>query len=160
MKGTHFALFAALSAAVLGAPVRAAEPNDDLKEAVKRLEASNKLLVAEIEKLNATIKSLEGSVNQLKVAAAPDTTSKRETTDAKSAFVNLRNDYSEQMSIIVNDRVYRLAPGQSRQVAVTPGKFTYQVLQLQRTPQERTIEPGEQKPIRIYTQYPPVFPEF
>ena len=64
--------------------------------------------------------------------------------------VRLINDFPEEMSVLVNGRSYRLLPGQERLLAVPPGDFTYQVLQIHRDPRVRQIAADETKNIRIY----------
>ena len=54
------------------------------------------------------------------------------------------------MSVVVNGRSYRLLPGDEKVVPVPPGEFTYQVLQLQRNPQDRQILADETKTVTIY----------
>ena len=56
------------------------------------------------------------------------------------------------MSVVVNGLSYRLAPGAERQIAVPPGEYTYQVLQIHNSPRVRQIAPNESKTFTIYAQ--------
>ena len=161
------AFAAVLGAALLSAPANAAEP--EVTEAVKKLESAIRKLesvekgltdyklsnAAAVRQLQVDVEALKEDVRFLRqMIANPGTTSKREAFDTapKMGRVKLTNEFVEEMSVVVNGTAYRLLPGQSRTINVTPGPFTYQVLQLQRTPQERMIAADEEKPIRIFTQ--------
>ena len=171
MMGFKHVLAAVFGAALLAGPA-SADQASDMNKTVEKLEASVKKL-QDIEKgltdyklSNATaVRQLQDDVESLKVRIrqledetkllrAPSITSKRESYDTSSKMgrVRLSNEYLEEMSVVVNGVSYRLLPGQTRTIQVPPGTFTYQILQLQRTIQERAIEPGEEKPIRIFTQ--------
>ena len=66
------------------------------------------------------------------------------------ARVRFINEFHEQMSVVVNGTAFWLLPGEERLVPVPAGDFTFQVLQLQRFPQERRIAADETKTVRIY----------
>jgi outer membrane murein-binding lipoprotein Lpp len=173
MMGSKLALAAVIGAATMMTPSQAAA--DDMAEAVKKLEAAVKKLEAtdksltdyklsnatavrqlqdDVESLKSRVRQLEDDVRTLRAAPAPSSTSKfgPGNSATRTGRIKLSNDYLEEMSIVVNGMSYRLAPGQTRTISVPAGPFTYQVLQLQRMPQERYINPDEEKPIRIYTQ--------
>jgi hypothetical protein len=179
MKGIKIALSAIMGAALLSAPAAAdptaADPNeltkavDRLEAAVKRMEAIEKglndyklsnssavsKLQTDLDLMRAKVQTIEDDLRQLKLATSPATTSKRETGSAvnpKKARVKVTNEYFEMMSVDVNGISYRLVPGESRTIEVTPGAFTYQVLNVQLTPQVRTIDVGNEKSIRIFPQ--------
>jgi outer membrane murein-binding lipoprotein Lpp len=145
---------AILGAALLTAPANA-EPTGDMNKSIDKMATAVRQLQDDVETLKFRVKQLEDEVKTLRqLANAPSSTSKRESFDtaARMGRVRLSNEYLEEMAVVVNGVSYRLLPGQTRTIQVPPGIFTYQVLQLQRTPQERAIEPGEEKPIRIFTQ--------
>lgn len=161
------AFVAVLGTALLSAPANAGEP--EVTEAVKKLEHAVKKLesveqsltdyklsnAAAVRQLQVDVEALKEDVRFLRqMIANPGTTSKREAFDTapKMGRVKLMNEFVEEMSVVVNGTSYRLLPGQSRTINVMPGIFTYQVLQLQRSPQERRIAADEEKPIRIFTQ--------
>lgn len=169
---SNLAAAVVMGAAMLFAPsaVAAEDMNDAVKKleaAVKKLETTEKSL-SEFRSVNASalrqvqedMESLKARVRQLedevKTLRPPSSTSKLGPADStiRTGRIRLTNDYLEEMSVVINGMSYRLPPGQSRTVSVPAGTFTYQVLQLQRIPQERFINPDEEKPIRIFTQRP------
>jgi len=162
MNRAKAAMAALLGAAMLAAPANAEEPKADLSETVKRLEAVVKKLesaelINELNAMKLRIDQLELDVKYLRQAAAspPSSTSKRESMPEgppKPGIVKLSNDFPEMMSVDVNGVSYLLFPGQTRTVKVDPGFFTYQVLQVQSRPQQRSIAPNEEKSIRIHVQ--------
>jgi len=147
MSKSKTTIAAAIGLAMFAAPVYAEPAND------ARTIAAVRQLQDDVELLKARVRQLEDEVKLLR-QASPSSTSKRESFDtaARMGRVRLSNEFLEEMSVVVNGVSYRLLPGQTRTIQVPPGIFTYQVLQLQRTIQERAIEPGEEKPIRIFTQ--------
>ena len=154
MRGIKLVLAALCGAALLASPANA-ETNGDMNRSVDKIATAVRQLQDDVETLKLRVKQLEDEVKILRqLANTPSSTSKRESFDtaAKMGRVRLTNEYLEEMSVVVNGLSYRLLPGQTRTIQVPPGIFTYQVLQLQRTIQERSIEPGEEKPIRIFTQ--------
>jgi outer membrane murein-binding lipoprotein Lpp len=154
MIGFKHALAAIVGVALLAVPANA-EPNGDMNKSVDKIATAVRQLQDDVETLKLRVKQLEDEVKVLRqLANTPSSTSKRESFDttARMGRVRLSNEYLEEMSVVVNGVSYRLLPGQTRTIQVPPGIFTYQVLQLQRAIQERTIEPGEEKPIRIFTQ--------
>lgn len=170
MTLTKSAVAALLGLAVAAGQARA-EPADDLRKAVEKLEKATKdlqeakdALRAEgsREKLTAIesrlalidkdIQEIQKDMRDLKRRLEDNTsTSRRFDTDStRDGQVRLINQFNEEMSVLLNNRVYRLTPGQERLISVPSGRFTYQVLQLQRNEQARTILGGETKTIRIF----------
>jgi hypothetical protein len=154
------------------------DAKDDVSKTIERLEAAVKKLetieqsmteykasntaamkqvTTALDTMKIKIEILEEELKILRKAAKPDSTSKRATNGdaaAKMGRVKLSNEYPEEMSIVVNGTAHRLVPGETKTINVPAGVFTYQVLQLQRNVQERTIAADEEKPIRIYNQQP------
>lgn len=174
MMSYKHVIAAILGAALFAIPAKA-QSNGDMNKTVEKLEtAVRKLqdverslteyklsnatavrqLQDDVDALKSRVRQLEDEIRMLRLGNAPPSISKREAYDttARMGRVRLSNEYLEEMSVVVNGVSYRLMPGQTRTIQVPPGIFTYQVLQLQRTIQERPIEPGEEKPIRIFTQ--------
>lgn len=175
MMGSNLAYAAVVGASLLLAPEAAADPKDDMADAVRKLEAAVKKLEATEKSLtdyklsNATavrqlqddMESLKTRVRQLemeldRVRGTPPSVSRFGPSDpgGRMARVRLSNEYLEEMAVVVNGRSYRLVPGETRTISVPAGSFTYQILQLQRNPQYREIAPDEEKPIRIFAQRP------
>ena len=158
---TRHAFAAIVGAALLATPANA-EPNGELNRSLDRLESmlrklqdTERNLQTEVDGLKVQIRQIQDEIRSLRqLPSLPPSISKRETFDLSPRMgrVRLTNEFLEEMSVVVNGVSYRLLPGQTRTIQVPPGLFTYQVLQLQRTIQERMIEPGEEKPIRIFTQ--------
>lgn len=168
---TRFASLALLSG-MLALPVSAAEPTpeefkksvEDLKKVTKELEGLKDLLtkVNELRSksivFETQIEMLEKDIKDIKKKIGLDdagTSSKSLKPDTNAAMkgqgkVRFINGFSEEMSVVVNGRSYRLLPGDEKVVPVPPGDFSYQVLQLQRTPQERQILADETKTVTIY----------
>ncbi len=75
---------------------------------------------------------------------------KHESLRVGSTTVRLINDFVTTQDIIVNDRVYSVAPGEVREVPVAPGEFTYQVLGVDASPRVSSVGAGLHKPIRLF----------
>lgn len=171
MTLTKSALAALLGLAVAAGQARA-EPADDLRKAVEKLEKATKDLQdakdalrtdtlhkkltsieSRMELLETDIQDLKKEIRDLKRRVEDGTsTSRRFDTDSttRDGRVRFINEFSEDMSVVLNGRSYRLTPGQERLISIPSGEFTYQVLQIQRGEQVRRITGGETKTIRIY----------
>jgi hypothetical protein len=172
------ALATLLGAAIVAAPTFAQPPADDLKKsvdkAVEKLEKAAKDLQeakdalknddlrgkaitidTKLDMLDKDVQEIKKDVRELRrrTGDGPSTSLR---PDFDSATVRGRgrvrfiNEFFEEMSVVVNGRSFRLQPGEERLVPVPPGDFTYQVLQIQRFPQERRITADETKTVRIY----------
>lgn len=160
-----------LSALLLGAlalPVSAADPTpaelkqqiDDLKKVtddLKKLKDS----FAKLDELRSKsiifetqLEMIEKDIKDIKrkLEGAASTSLKPDTTTAFKGQGRVRfiNAYTDEMSVVVNGRSYRLLPGDEKVVPVPPGEYSYQVLQIQRAPQERQIAADETKTVTIY----------
>jgi hypothetical protein len=104
----------------------------------------------EIDQFLATLRTMSDRL------PPPASTSLRVPTPVEkivgSAKLLVSNEYSEEMSVVVNDVCYRLEPKQQREIKIPAGAYTFQVLQLQTEPQRREIAEGEERPLRIYTR--------
>jgi len=170
MKYTKFALAALLALGLVTAPAFA-DPADDLKKAVEKLEKATKELQEAKEafkidelrskaiKIDTTIELIDKDIQDIKkdireikrkLDGGPSTSVRSESLYQGQGKVRFINEFTEEMSVVVNGRSYRLVPGQERLITVPPGDFTYQVLQLQRFPQERKITADETKTVRIF----------
>ncbi len=123
--------------------------------------ASNSAAVRQIQddlsEMRLKLNQLELDVKFLRQSAggAPSSTSKRESMpegSSKLGTIRLSNEFPEMMSVDVNGVFYQLPPGQTRTIKIEPGVFTYQVLQVQSRPQQRSIVANEEKTIRIHAQ--------
>jgi len=170
MTHTKFALAGLLAFGLVTAPAFA-DPVDDLNKAVEKLdkatkelqEAKEALKIDELRakaiKIDTTIELIDKDIQDIKkdirdikrkLESGPSTSLKSESFYQGQGRVRFINEFNEEMSVVVNGRSYRLVPGQERLIVVPPGDFTYQVLQLQRFPQERKITADETKTVRIF----------
>ncbi|HJZ56845.1 MAG TPA: hypothetical protein VKE74_17890 [Gemmataceae bacterium] len=99
--------------------------------------------VEEIRRLKARVEALEAQVNAMKTS-----TSLRPTTDGKGT-VRVVNEYPVEVSIVVNDKSYRVAPGTTLNIEVPAGEFTYQLLQTGATATRSTIKDKEVVTLRV-----------
>ena len=167
---TRIALLALLSG-MLALPVSAAEPTpeefkksvEDLKKITEELKGLKDMMskVTELRSksivFETQIEMIEKDIKDIKKkigldGSSPSTSLKPEgnTSFKGQGRVRFINGFSEEMSVVVNGRSYRLLPGDEKVVAVPPGDFSYQVLQLQRSPQDRQISADETKTVTIY----------
>jgi outer membrane murein-binding lipoprotein Lpp len=178
MKSLKFVIAVVVGTALLSSRASAeGEPKkDDMNKTLERLDTAIKNLESvergltdyklknssavrqvqdDVEILKSQVKRLEEDVRGLRLQGAPpETTSRRIDTSAPIAItsrVKLTNDYPTEYFVILNGISYRLFPGESKTLSVNPGSFTYQVLGLQGNTQTRTVAPGQEYPIRIYT---------
>jgi hypothetical protein len=118
----------------VGAPVVTPVPNgkeiEDLKKRLDQIEVSLKAIR---EQLAAT-----------RVAAFPPAEGR----------IELTNDYPQAMEFVINGKSYTVRPGETREVKLPAGKFSFQIPAIPgyQTPQTRTL--GTEKPhvLRIYPQ--------
>jgi hypothetical protein len=168
MSFAKSAFGAGLAVALLATPAYSQGTAEDLKAAIQKLEQATKDLkdlkdtlnadtlrskLGTIDLIDKDIQDLKKDIREIKrklegsgsVSLRPDFDSS--TRQGRVRFIN---EFFEEMSVVVNGYSYRLPPGGERLIPVAPGEFTYQVLQLQRSPQVRRIVADETKNIRIY----------
>lgn len=165
----RFALVTLLGTTLM-AGAQAAEPTPaDLKKAVEDLklitddlktlkEAATHIpdLRKKVAEAAARIDMIELDIIEIKKKLDKTTTALRPNNDGTTPNLKgqgrLRfvNAFSEEMSVVVNGKSYRLVPGEERVIPVPPGDYRYQVLQLQTQSQERRIAADEVKTITIY----------
>jgi cell division protein ZapA (FtsZ GTPase activity inhibitor) len=121
---------------------------DDLKSKAITIDTKLDMLDKDIQDIKKDVREIRRQMGErTSTALRPDYDS---ATFRGTGRVRFINQFSEEMSVVVNGRSFRLQPGEERLVPVPPGEFTYQVLQLQRVPQERRISADETKTVRIY----------
>jgi predicted RNase H-like nuclease (RuvC/YqgF family) len=122
--------------------------NENVREKVATIDSKLDQLDQDIQTIKKDLRDLKRKVDSgSSTSLRPDYDS---TTVRGQGRVRLINDFPEEMSVRVNGLSYRLSPGQEKLVAVPPGEFTYQVLQIHRDPRVRQIVADETKNIRIY----------
>jgi len=67
-----------------------------------------------------------------------------------TATLHLANDFDIDVTIVVNAINHPLAPGKAKSITIPAGEYMFQVLPWHTTPQPRTIEPGEERPLRVF----------
>ena len=100
--------------------------------------------------LNALTQKVEANANKIVAKSSPMNENPGMRTG--NGRVLLKNDYLEEMMIIVNGTQYRLVPGQELSVTVPSGSFNYQVPQLQSLVQTRRLASDETYTIRVHPQ--------
>ena len=178
MKGFKFVIATVVGTALLSSRASAEGElkKDDMNKTLERLDTAIKSLEAvergltdyklknssavrqvqdDVDTLKTQVRRLEEEVRNMRLLGAPpETTSKRIDTSEPMMIpsrVRLSNEFPNEFSVILNGVSYRLLPGESRTLSVTPGRFTYQIVGLQAGIQSRSIAPGQEYPIRIYT---------
>jgi hypothetical protein len=116
-------------------------------------------LLAKIAELEATIKKLNGDLTamdtKLKEATSKsvagytpnNTTPPLKITETST--VRIVNEYPVEVSMIINRKAYRVAPNESRSVAVEAGSYTYELLSAGSAPTTSTIKDGETVTLRV-----------
>ena len=100
-----------------------------------------KRLKDKIVKLEDEIKSLKGQTSLRPGTGTPEAKPK--------GTVKVVNEYPVEISIVVNDKSYRVAPNTKLDVEVPAGEFTYQLLQAGATVTRSTIKEKETVTLRI-----------
>jgi hypothetical protein len=103
--------------------------------------------VAEIARLKDRIKTLEDELKGLKgqTSLRPGT-----VPEAKpKGIVKVVNEYPVEISIVINDKSYRVAPNTKLDVEVPAGDFTYQLLQSGAAATRSVIKEKETVTLRI-----------
>jgi predicted RNase H-like nuclease (RuvC/YqgF family) len=133
---------------------KATKDLQEAKDALKTDEIRTKAISIEtkLEFIDKDIQDLKKDIRELKrkMDGGVGSSVRSESLYQGQGRVRFINEFSEEMSVVVNGRSYRLLPGAERLIPVPPGEFSYQVLQLQRSPQERRILADETKTVRIY----------
>ena len=121
---------------------------DELRSKAITIDTKLDMLDKDVQELKKDLKDIRSRLGDRSTTALrPDFDAAQFRGRGRVRFIN---EFFEEMSVVVNGRVFRLAPGEERMVPVAPGDFSYQVLQLQRFPQERRIAADETKTVRIY----------
>lgn len=102
----------------------------------------------ELAALRQQLDLLQRDVASLKSGAAPRVAFSSPSTPGR---IKLINTFPSQMTVIVNERSYRLAPGATEVLENIPaGQFTYQVLGVQPDLLVRSLAPNETFTITVY----------
>src|SRR5262249_46192965 len=99
--------------------------------------------VEEIKRIKTRVEAVEAQVNAMKTS-----TSLRPPTDGRGT-VRVVNEYPVEVSIVINEKSYRVAPGATLSVEIPAGEFTYQLLQTGATATKSTIKDKEVVTLRV-----------
>jgi predicted transcriptional regulator len=103
--------------------------------------------VAEIKQLKDTISKLEGEIKSLRSTSLKPSVGTPETKP--TGTVKIINEYPVEISIVVNDKSYHVAPSKVLDVEVPAGEFTYQLLTAGAPATKSPIKKGETVRLRI-----------
>jgi hypothetical protein len=137
-------------------------PPLDLADRVKRLEQGLNSLTQTVEAHSRDLTHAIQDMQQLQ----RDMTNLKQEVDRERARISrypapesqatgkvqLDNEWTTPMTVIVDGLSYRLEPGQRQTISKPAGNFTYEVLGVQ-SAVTRTVRPNETLTIRIYQHY-------
>jgi hypothetical protein len=103
--------------------------------------------VEEIKRLKDKIATLEGSLKEMKGQTALRPAVVPEVKPRGT--VKVVNEYPVEISMVINDKSYRIAPGTKVEVEVPAGDFTYQLLQSGAGATKSVIKDKETVTLRI-----------
>jgi hypothetical protein len=173
MMLTKSALGALVGVALFAAPAFA-DPAEDAKKAVEKLDQLSKDLQAlkdslkidalresaktidsKIELLDKDIQDIKKDLKELRRRAGDgSSTSLRPEFDSAPprtlGRVRIINTHPFEMSVVLNGLSYRLASGEERLFRVTPGEYRFEVLQIPGVRKVGEIAAGETKTFTIY----------
>ena len=110
-------------------------------------------LMARMEKLEKSIKSIETKVASLDETLSKRTVGASPSDPAKPATglgkVKVVNEFATKISIVVNDKSYPLDPSQTKEIEVPMGSFSYLLVADGSTKTTSAIKDGETVTLRI-----------
>jgi hypothetical protein len=110
------------------------------------------LLADDIKKLKEQVARLQADVDALRNRPS-SSTSLYGPTAAGTGHVRLENIYPGEITVVLNQTRYPLAPGQTMTVSVPAGPFTYQVVNIPGFPvRNRDVLPNETFSITVFPQ--------
>ena len=111
----------------------------DLEQAEKRTNLAFARVAGDVQAMRQQIADLRRELDDLKKRAGSTTISGYAANGAGSGRVRMINHYAEQITVVVNDKFYKVEPGQTRlSEPIAAGTFTYEVLGVQ-SPRTRTV---------------------
>ncbi len=126
----------------------------DLSDTQRRRDMELLTLEAKVTDIEKQLKALRDNLELLTRRMDSTSQSLKPTrkVDPTKGEISLRNDWISEVTILVNNTAYRLAPGDTRVVLIEPGTFTYQVIPGDNQVRERTVGAGGSYEIRAYVQ--------
>jgi len=133
----------ALSAPVAAAPEAGPQDPKQLQQQIEKLQGAVDELRKSVEQLQRDVVSLRNT----------PTTTRKTFYDAPAAGtgrIRLINTFPTRMTVIINDRSYRLEPGAEQIIDKPAGVFHYQVLGVQPELLVRNLAPNETFTITVF----------
>ena len=112
-------------------------------------------IMRRLSDLDARLKAVESALARIEAALKdPSRTSAYPPGTgpapiANRSMIRIINDYPTEMSMMVNGKSYRVAPGEVRVVDVPAGNYTYELLHAGSQPKSAAIKDGETVTLRI-----------
>lgn len=131
---------------------------DALKKAMENLASKEEARAMShdlaLKAVSDEIAKLRAELESLRTRLGTTQTSAMYTPSAgQTGRVQIINEFTEQVTVVVNDRTYRVLPGQQELTGPIPaGTFNYQVLGVQATLQSRTLAANETYTIRVFAR--------
>lgn len=111
---------------------------DGLLKKIAGLEDKIAALAKQVETLDKKLESTRTALS-----------SPLQKEEPKTGTVKLVNMYPTDVDILVNGKGYRLAPSESKSIALPPGTFTYQLLTGGGEEKKRTIQASEEVLLKV-----------
>ncbi len=112
---------------------------------VKKITALDDKLTA----LNKQLEGLDKKLDSTRTALASPVTKEAEKEKPKLGSVKLVNMYAADVDIVVNGKGYRVAPNETKTLALAVGSFTYQLLTGGGEEKTRTLKDGEEVTLMV-----------
>jgi hypothetical protein len=124
---------------------------DALREGAKTIDSKIDLLDKDIQEIKKDLKDLK-EIRRRLGDGGPSTSLRPgfDSATANQARVRIINTHPFEMSVILNGFSYRLASGEERLFRVTPGDYSFEVLQIPGQLKSGAIAAGETKTFTIY----------
>lgn len=118
---------------------------------LRNVQTDTGLALQSIRTLNEQMAQMQRELDALRGRTGASTRISAYQGVGGTARVEMRNSWPQEVTVIVNNRAYRLAPGETRLSDPLPaGAVTYQVLEAQRFLQTRTLAPNETLTVHVH----------
>jgi|GEM_PF-3735894 len=139
---------------------------ESLKSRIEQKDVADKLrevgdrMASQMEEVNKKMLKMQKDLDDMKFDSKSSKISSSNRIDlttppqvmptGRTASVRFKNDYIEEVTLVLNGSSYRLTPGNDVTFRIPAGKYSYRVLPLQDLVQNRSIEENETKQVRIH----------
>jgi hypothetical protein len=132
-------------------------PNDGMIRILKSIETKLSDLTLRMDQMEAKVSALgKTTVGSSPVAGIPTPMSPPPVSSPSNppmsssrSVVRIVNEYPVEVSLLINAKSYRVPPNDVRNIDVTAGSYTYELLQSGAQPVTSTIRDGETVTLRI-----------